>query len=167
MTDKQLPSSAQRFADAAAALGLSIDIVLFDHSTRTAEEAAEAIGCKVGQIVKSLVFTVKGQPVMALISGANQLDTRKLSSLFEVGRKQVDRADADTVRAATGYAIGGVPPFGHATPMPIYIDRDLALYDVIWAAAGTPNAVFAILPDDLVRATNGKLASLKVELECT
>lgn len=167
MTDKQLPSSAQRFADAAAALGLSIDIVLFDHSTRTAEEAAEAIGCKVGQIVKSLVFTVKGQPVMALISGGNQLDTRKLSSLFEVGRKQVDRADADTVRAATGYAIGGVPPFGHATPMPIYIDRDLALYDVIWAAAGTPNAVFAILPDDLVRATNGKLASLKVELECT
>jgi len=167
MTDKQLPSSAQRFADAAAALGLSIDIVLFDHSTRTAEEAAEAIGCKVGQIVKSLVFTVKGQPVMALISGENQLDTRKLSSLFEVGRKQVDRADADTVRAATGYAIGGVPPFGHATPMPIYIDRDLALYDVIWAAAGTPNAVFAILPDDLVRATNGKVANLKVELECT
>ncbi|HNS40054.1 MAG TPA: YbaK/EbsC family protein, partial [Promineifilum sp.] len=89
MTEKQLPSSAQRFADAAAALGLPINIIIFDHSTRTAEEAAAAIGCKVGQIVKSLVFTVKGDPVMTLVSGANQLDTRKLASLFEVGRKQV------------------------------------------------------------------------------
>lgn len=167
MTDKQLPPSTQRFAEAAEALGLSIDIVVFDYSTRTAEEAAAAIGCKVGQIVKSLVFTVGGAPVVALVSGANQLDTRKLSSLFGVGRKQVDRADADTVRAATGYAIGGVPPFGHATATPLYIDRDLALYDVIWAAAGTPNTVFAIRPDDLVRATNGKLANLKVELECS
>lgn len=167
MTEKQLPSSAQRFADAAAALGLPINIIIFDHSTRTAEEAAAAIGCKVGQIVKSLVFTVKGDPVMTLVSGANQLDTRKLASLFEVGRKQVERADADTVRAATGYAIGGVPPFGHTAPMPLYIDRDLALYDVIWAAAGTPNTVFSIRPDDLVRAANGKLANLKVELECT
>jgi len=148
MTDThQLPPSAQRFAGAAGALGLSIDIVVFDHSTRTAEEAAAAIGCEVGQIVKSLVFTVGGEPVVALVSGANQLDTRKLSSLFGVGRKQVNRADADTVRAATGYAIGGVPPFGHATATPLFIDRDLALYDVVWAA--------------------GKLANLKVELECS
>lgn len=167
MNDKQLPTSTQRFADAAAALNLPIDIVLFEHSTRTAEEAAEAIGCMVGQIVKSLVFTVKGNPVMALVSGSNQLDTRKLASLFDVGRKQVDRADADIVRSATGYAIGGVPPFGHSTAMPIFIDRDLALYDVIWAAAGTPNAVFAIKPDDLLQATNGKLANLKVEMECS
>lgn len=167
MTEKPLPTSVQRFADAAAALGLAIDIVIFDHSTRTAEEAAAAIGCQVGQIVKSLIFTVKGAPVVALVSGSNQLDTRKLAALFEVGRKQVDRADADTVRAATGYAIGGVPPFGHATATPLVIDRDLTLYDVIWAAAGTPNAVFAIKPDDLVRATNGRTANLKVELECT
>ena len=118
MTDKQLPPSTQRFAEAAEALGLSIDIVVFDYSTRTAEEAAAAIGCKVGQIVKSLIFTVAGEPVVALVSGSNQLDTRKLASLHSVGRKQVERADADTVRAATGYAIGGVPPFGHATAGP-------------------------------------------------
>jgi prolyl-tRNA editing enzyme YbaK/EbsC (Cys-tRNA(Pro) deacylase) len=92
----------------------------------------------VGQIVKSLVFTVGGAPVMALVSGKNQLDTRKLAALFNVGRKQVERADADTVRAATGYAIGGVPPFGHATPLPVYVDEDLTTYDVIWAAHPTP-----------------------------
>jgi len=92
MNDKQLPTSTQRFADAAAALNLPIDIVLFEHSTRTAEEAAEAIGCMVGQIVKSLVFTVKGNPVMALVSGSNQLDTRKLASLFDVGLAGSDGA---------------------------------------------------------------------------
>ncbi len=162
-----LPTSTQRFVEAAEALGLSIDVVVFEHSTRTAEEAAAAIGCEVGQIVKSLVFIVAGEPVVALVSGSNQLDTRKLASLHGVGRKQVDRADADTVRAATGYAIGGVPPFGHATTPPVSIDRDLLLYDVIWAAAGTPNTVFAIKPDELVKATSGRVANLRVELECS
>ncbi len=162
MLHSPLPPSAQRVADAAAALGLTIDIVTFAQSTRTAEAAAEAVGCEVGQIVKSLVFTVGGEPVMALVSGKNQLDTRKLAGLFGVGRKQVERADADTVRAATGYAIGGVPPFGHATAMPVLVDEDLTTYDIIWAAAGTPNTVFAVVPADLVRASGGTTADLAV-----
>jgi len=99
---------------------------------------------------------------MALVSGKNQLDTRKLAGLFGVGRKQVERADADTVRAATGYAIGGVPPFGHATAMPVLVDEDLTTYDIIWAAAGTPNTVFAVVPADLVRASGGTTADLAV-----
>lgn len=150
-------------ADAAAALGLAIDIVVFAQTTRTAEEAAAAVGCAVGQIVKSLVFTVGGRPVIALVSGANQLDTRKLAALYGVGRKQVERADADTVRAATGFAIGGVPPFGHAQASDVFIDQDFAQYAVIWAAAGTPNTVFAIAPDELQRATGGRVADIRVE----
>ena len=163
MLHKPLQPSAQKVADAAAALGLAIDIVTFEQPTRTAEDAAAAVGCDVGQIVKSLVFTVGGAPVMALVSGKNQLDTRKRAALFTVGRKQVERADADTVRAATGYAIGGVPPFGHATRLPVYIDEDLTTYDVIWAAAGTPNTVFAVAPAELVRASGGRVADLKIE----
>lgn len=162
MLHKPLQPSAQKVAEAAATLGLTIDIVTFEQPTRTAEQAAEAIGCAVGQIVKSLVFVVGGKPVMALVSGSNQLETRKLAGLFGVGRKQVERADADTVREATGYAIGGVPPFGHATTMPVYVDEDLTRYDVIWAAAGTPNAVFAITPADLLRAGGGHVADLRV-----
>ena len=163
MQHKPLQPSAQKVADAAAALDLAIDIVTFEQPTRTAEDAATAVGCEVGQIVKSLVFTVGGAPVMALVSGKNQLDTRKLAALFNVGRKQVERADADTVRAATGYAIGGVPPFGHATRLPLYVDEDLTTYEVIWAAAGTPNTVFAIAPAELVRASGGLAAELKVD----
>lgn len=162
MLHKPLQPSAQKVAEAAATLGLTIDIVTFEQPTRTAEQAAEAIGCAVGQIVKSLVFVVGGKPVMALVSGSNQLETRKLAGLFGVGRKQVERADADTVREATGYAIGGVPPFGHATTIPVYVDEDLTRYDVIWAAAGTPNAVFAITPADLLRAGGGHVADLRV-----
>lgn len=163
MLHTPLQPSAQKVADAAVALGLTIDIVTFEQPTRTAEQAAEAIGCGVGQIVKSLVFVVGETPVMALVSGANQLETRKLAALFNVGRKQVGRADADTVRAATGFAIGGVPPFGYATQMPVYVDEDLTRYDVIWAAAGTPNTVFAITPADLLRANGGRVADLKVD----
>lgn len=163
MVPQPLPPSVQRVGVAAAALGLSINILTFSQSTRTAEDAAATVGCNVGQIVKSLVFTVGEEPVVALVSGANQLDTRKLAALCGVGRKQVGQADADTVRNATGYAIGGVPPFGHAESLPVFIDRDLTLYEVIWAAAGTPNAVFAITPADLLRATGGQEADLKVD----
>lgn len=158
-----LHPSAQRVADAAAARGLPITIVTFADSTRTAADAAAAIGCEVGQIVKSLVFSVDGQPIMALVSGVNQLDTRKLADLLGVGRKKVQRADADLVRSATGYAIGGVPPFGHATAIPVYIDQDLLQYDVIWAAAGTPNTVFEILPAVLVQTCEGTVADLAAE----
>jgi Cys-tRNA(Pro) deacylase len=163
MGNEPLHQSAQRVADAAAVLDLSIDVVTFENSTRTAEDAAAAIGCQVGQIVKSLVFVVGGAPMVALVSGANQLDTRKLAALCGVGRKQVARADADAVRAATGFAIGGVPPFGHATALRVFIDQDLLLYDVVWAAAGTPNTVFAIRPADLARAAGGQEADLRVE----
>ena len=154
--------SAQKVADAARELSLDVEIVEFAQTTRTAGEAAAAIGCGVAQIVKSLCFVVDGQPVMALVSGGNQLDERKVAALLGAGRKKVKRAGADTVKDATGFSIGGVPPFGHATPLPVYIDEDLTQFDVVWAAAGTPFAVFAIAPDDLVRASNGIVADLKV-----
>lgn len=152
--------SAQKVAHAAAALGLDIEIVTFEQSTRTAEDAAAAIGCEVAQIVKSLVFTAADQPVIALVSGSNQLDTGKLATLLGIGKKKVKRADAEVVKTATGYSIGGVPPFGHASVLPIYIDQDLMRYEVIWAAAGTPNTVFAITPDELLRASGGVTADL-------
>jgi Cys-tRNA(Pro) deacylase len=155
--------SAQRVATAASALGLDIKIVEFDETTRTAPDAANAIGCEVAQIVKSLLFVAEEQPIVALVSGANRLDESKLAALRGIGRKQVRRADADTARAATGFAIGGVPPFGHESRLPVYIDADLTRFDVVWAAAGTPFSVFAITPQDLVRATAGIVADLKAE----
>ena len=153
--------SAQKVADAARALGLSVEIVEFEETTRTAQEAANTIGCQVAQIVKSLLFIVGGQPAMALVSGANRLDERKLAALRGVGRKQVERADADATKAITGFSIGGVPPFGHASRLPVYVDEDLTRFDVVWAAAGTPFAVFAVTPEDLVRASQGAVADLK------
>ncbi len=153
--------SAQKVADAARALGLNVEIVEFEETTRTAQDAANTIGCQVAQIVKSLLFIVDGQPVMALVSGVNRLDERKLAALRGVGRKQVERADADTAKAATGFSIGGVPPFGHTSRLPVYVDEDLTHFDVVWAAAGTPFAVFAITPAELVRASQATVADLK------
>jgi Cys-tRNA(Pro) deacylase len=155
--------TAQKVAEAARTLGLSIEIIEFEASTRTAQDAAAAVGCAVGQIVKSLLFVVNGQPTMALVSGDNLLDEKKLAGLCGVGRKKVKRGSADIARAATGFAIGGVPPFGHTTNLPVYIDEDFLQFDVIWAAAGTPNAVFAISPKALAQATGGVVADLKVE----
>lgn len=155
--------ASERFHTAAQARGFNADITEFDQPTRTAQEAADTIGCDVGQIVKSLCFSVNGAPVMALVSGANRLDTRKLAALCEVGRKKVKRADADLVREATGFAIGGVPPFGHENEMAIYVDRDLTSYDQVWAAAGTPHAVFPIQPQALVALAEGTVADLKAE----
>lgn len=157
--------STQKFANAARTLGLNIEIITFEQSTRTAEEAAAAIGCEVAQIVKSLVFTANEQPVIALVSGANQLDTGKLAGLLGVGKKKVKRADAEVVKAATGYSIGGVPPFGHANTLPVYVDQDLTRFAVIWAAAGTPNTVFAITPDELIKASGGTAADLAMKKE--
>ena len=156
-----LHPTAQKVADAAHELGLDIKIKEFEATTRTAEDAAQAIGCTVAQIVKSLLFTVNGQATMALVSGPNRLDEKKLAALCGVGKKKVKRADADTVRRATGFAIGGVPPFGHPTELPVYIDEDFRQFEVVWAAAGTPNAVFAITPDELARATGGRVVDLK------
>jgi len=162
--------SAQKVADAAQELGLDIEIVEFEQTTRTAQDAADAIGqhpsgtvCQVAQIVKSLLFVADGQPLMALVSGANRLDERKLAALRGVGRKKVKRADADTAKAATGFSIGGVPPFGHESNLPVYVDQDLTRFDIVWAAAGTPHAVFAIAPDDLVRASGGMVADLAAD----
>ena len=130
----------------------------FPEGTRTAQDAASAIGCEVGQIVKSLVFVAAGRPVVALVSGANRLDERRLG---EAVGDPVTKADAATARAATGYAIGGVPPFGHATEVPVYMDRDLLGYDVVWAAAGRPDSVFEIRPERLREMSNATVVDLK------
>jgi Cys-tRNA(Pro) deacylase len=151
--------NAARVADAAASLGLTIELREFPEGTRTAEDAARAIGVQVGQIVKSLVFTLDGRMVMALVSGCNRLDEARLAATL--GGQEVGRADAAGVRAATGYAIGGVPPFGHPTPLPTVIDEDLLTHDEVWAAAGTPRDVFAIAPADLVRLSGGVVAELR------
>jgi prolyl-tRNA editing enzyme YbaK/EbsC (Cys-tRNA(Pro) deacylase) len=143
MTD--IKPAAARVQDAAKALGLDIAIVTHAQSTRTAEEAAMACGCAVGQIVKSLVFQLKssGTPVLLLVSGANRVDEKAVAGVIG---EPLKRPDAATVRDLTGYAIGGIPPLGHARPLKTYIDKDLLAFDQVWAAAGTPDSVFAIDP---------------------
>jgi Cys-tRNA(Pro) deacylase len=153
--------SAQKVSQAAAELGLNIQILEFDQTTRTAADAAAAIGCQVGQIVKSLLFTVGRDPILALVSGNNQLDDRKLAAFHQVGRKQVRRANADMVKQITGFSIGGVPPFGHQETLPIFVDQDLLDFELVWAAAGTPYAVFAIAPAELVKATGGQVMDIR------
>jgi Cys-tRNA(Pro) deacylase len=151
--------ASQKVLDAARRLGIQIDIRQFDQSTRTAQEAADAIGVSLGQIVKSLVFLADGQPVLVLASGPNRTDTAKLAR--EAGARQVQRASADEVQAATGFVIGGVPPIGHSRPLSIYFDRDLLQYDTVWAAAGTPNTVFPVEPHRLAQASGAVIADLK------
>lgn len=148
-----LPPSAEKVQSAAKALGLDIDVVVMPASTRTAEEAAAACRCTVGQIIKSLVFAGResGKPYMLLVSGDNRVHEKRVGRA--IGEK-LTRPDADFVRSATGYAIGGIPPFGHAEPIATYFDTDLLKHDVIWAAAGTPNAVFSAAPSALLAATN-------------
>jgi Cys-tRNA(Pro) deacylase len=149
-----------RMMAAADESGLAVSTREFPEGTRTADDAARAIGCEVGQIVKSLVFLLDGTPVVALVSGRNRLDERRLAAAL--GGHVVARADAAVVRDATGYPIGGVPPFGHATAMATAIDEDLTTYDEVWAAAGTPRDVFAVAPADLVRVTGGAVRPLRV-----
>lgn len=151
--------NAERVAAAARDRGLLLELREFPEGTRTAEDAARAIGVEVGQIVKSLVFTLDGALVMALVSGGNRLDEGRLAAAL--GGTDVGRADAAGVRAATGYAIGGVPPFGHPVPLPTAIDEDLLDHDVVWAAAGTPRDVFAVDPAELPRLTDGIVAPLR------
>lgn len=143
---------------AAAELGIVIEPRSFPDGTRTAADAAAAIGVELGQIVKSLVFAVDGELVMALVSGSNQLDEKKLAAA--AGAQTASRPDAGAVRRATGFPIGGVPPFGHATRLPVFVDVDLLGYDVVWAAAGTPHDNFPIAPSDLLRASGGHAADL-------
>jgi Cys-tRNA(Pro) deacylase len=148
-----------RVAEAAGRHGLRVEAQEFPEGTRTADDAARAIGCEVGQIVKSLVFLLDGRPVVALVSGANRLDEGRLATAL--GGGVVARADADAVRTASGYAIGGVPPFGHASALPTAIDEDLLGFHVVWAAAGTPTHVFPIAPGDLVQVSGGVVAALR------
>ena len=155
-----LPPSAQKVQDAANALGLTVTVREMTGPTRTAEEAAAACGVTVGQIVKSLVFSgaASGKPYLLLVSGANRVNEKGVAT--HLGEK-LQRPDAEAVRALTGYAIGGIPPFGHATPIATYMDRDLMQYDVIWAAAGTPKAVFRTEPDKLKDATGAVVIDVK------
>lgn len=152
-----MKASVQRVADALAALGIQAEITEFAESTRTAAQAAAAVNAVVGQIVKSLVFLAGERPVLALVSGANRVDTQRLAA---VAGGLITRADADLVRQATGYSIGGVPPIGHTASLATYLDRDLLQYEQVWAAAGTPNAVFPIAPDELQRITGAAVADL-------
>ena len=152
--------SVDRVADAAAALGLDIEVRTFPEGTRTAGDAAAAVGCDVAQIVKSLVFVVDEEPVVALVGGADRLDEAKLAAA--AGGTAVRRASADEVRAATGFAVGGVPPFGHARAMRCFVDDALLGHHVVWAAAGTPTHVFASDPAALVRAAGAEVATLRV-----
>jgi Cys-tRNA(Pro) deacylase len=147
-----------RVVEAASARGLEIHPRNFGNA-KTALDAAQVIGVQVGQIVKSLIFGVDGEIVLAYVSGANQLDEKKLA--LAAGGAKCARVDADTVRAATGFPIGGVPPFGHTTHLRIFIDPDLLQYDEVWAAAGTWHDVFGIAPQKLVEASEGLVTDLK------
>jgi prolyl-tRNA editing enzyme YbaK/EbsC (Cys-tRNA(Pro) deacylase) len=155
-----LSSSAQRVQEALAKLGFTLNVVELPQSTRTAAEAAAAVGAGVGQIVKSLIFrgADSNRAILVLASGSNKVDEAKVAALL--GEPLV-KADADFVRAHTGFVIGGVPPVGHTEPMPTFIDEDLLGYDVLWAAAGTPNAVFKLAPGELVAMSRGTVASVK------
>jgi len=148
-----------RVITAAREAGLEITTRRFPEGTKTAADAAAAIGVVVGQIVKSLVFGVDNEIVMALVSGSNQLDEKKLAAA--AGGAKCSRVDADAVRAATGYPIGGVPPFGHSTQLRVFVDPDLLQYDEVWAAAGTWNDNFGAAPADIVRVAGGVVTDLK------
>jgi prolyl-tRNA editing enzyme YbaK/EbsC (Cys-tRNA(Pro) deacylase) len=155
-----VPGAVERFRAAAARVGIQPEVRRFPEETRTAEAAARAVGCTIGQIVKSLVFVADGIPFVALTAGPNRADPARLAGL--VGAEHVRRADPEEARAASGYSIGGTPPFGHPRAMRVLVDRDLMHHDVVWAAAGAPDAVFPIAPEDLVGASGGEVADLKV-----
>lgn len=156
--DAAMHPNAARVAEAAAAGGLQIQVVEYPDGTRTAVDAAAAVGAPVGSIVKSLVFLVDDRPVAALVAGDNRLSEDRL--LAASGGTRIGRADAETVRSATGFPIGGVPPFGHPEPLPTYVDEDLFAHEVVWAAAGTPRHVFSLAPAELVRLSGGTVAPL-------
>ncbi|HKC82593.1 MAG TPA: YbaK/EbsC family protein [bacterium] len=147
-----------RFETWLSSTGFGVTVKEFPEGTRTAIDAARAVGCELGQIVKSLVFVAGGKPVVALVSGSNRLDEHKLAA---VAGKPVAKADAETARAATGYSIGGVPPFGHVTEVPVFMDRDLMRFPVVWAAAGRPDSVFEIEPGRLRELSNAEVVDLK------
>ncbi len=157
---KTLSPSAQKVQDTLRTLGFDCAVIEFMESTRTSAEAATRVGCTLGQIAKSLVFRgqATGKPVLVITSGSNRVDEAKVSQYFG---EPIGRADANFVRAATGFAIGGVPPIGHSQPIETFIDEDLLRYATIWGAEGAPNAAFELTPDDWVQTTGGKVVKVK------
>jgi prolyl-tRNA editing enzyme YbaK/EbsC (Cys-tRNA(Pro) deacylase) len=155
-----LSSSAQKVQQVLRDRGFDFTVIEFKDSTRTAQEAADRAGCSLGQIVKSLIFkgTISGKPILVLTSGANRVDEKKISAY---AGESISRADADFVRSVTGYAIGGVPPVAHNQRMETYLDEDLLQYEMIWAAAGTPNAIFELPSKDLQTLTGGVVRAVK------
>jgi prolyl-tRNA editing enzyme YbaK/EbsC (Cys-tRNA(Pro) deacylase) len=157
-----LSPSALKFQDLLLGLGSNYKIVEFTESTRTAQEAADRVGCQLGQIVKSLIFKglLSRKAILVLTSGSNRVDENRIS---QYSQETIGRADPDFVYAKTGYAIGGVPPVGHIQPLETFIDEDLLAFPSVWAAAGTPHAVFELSPSDLIRITGGKILRVKPE----
>jgi prolyl-tRNA editing enzyme YbaK/EbsC (Cys-tRNA(Pro) deacylase) len=157
---KALNTSAQKVQETLKAQGFACEVVELPDSTRTAVEAAQAVGCGVGQIVKSLIFKGKqsGKPVLVVASGPNRVNEKRVGELLG---EPIEKANADFVRQHTGFAVGGVPPLGHPEPLQTFIDEDLLQYAEIWAAAGTPHAVFRLTPADLKAMTGGPVVSIK------
>ena len=157
-----LRKSAQKVQNSLAKLGNAYEVIEAAESTRTAEEAAARVGCSVGQIVKSLVFKGKksGKAILILTSGANRVDVKRIVAYTE---EKIGRADPDFVRERTGFAIGGIPPLGHLHPIETYVDEDLLNFEEIWAAAGTPKAVFKMRASELEKMTGGKIIQVKQE----
>ena len=155
-----LSPSAQKVQDQIKSLGFDYTVVEHAESTRTAQEAAERAGCELGQIVKSLIFKgkISGKPILVLTSGANRVDEKRIS---QYAGEAIGRADADFVRTVTGFAIGGVPPIGHPQKLETYLDEDFLQYRTVWAAAGTPNAIFELKTSDLQKMTGGRIARVK------
>ena len=158
---EELSSSARKVQQALNELGMSLQVVELPGSTRTAVEAAQAVGCQVGQIVKSLVFKAKRseRPILVIASGQNRVDEKRIEALIG---EPLGKADADFVRQRTGFVIGGVPPVGHLEKLETYIDQDLLEFDELWAAAGTPHAVFRLSPADLLQISGGQVADIKL-----
>jgi prolyl-tRNA editing enzyme YbaK/EbsC (Cys-tRNA(Pro) deacylase) len=157
--ETRLSASAQKVQDALAGFGLTLQVVELPTSTRTSAEAAQAVGCQVGQIAKSLIFKAKHskRPILVIASGANRVNEQVIAKLIG---EPLEKAEAGFVRQRTGFAIGGVPPVGHLQPLETFIDQDLLQYNEVWAAAGTPQAVFRLKPDELLQLTNGQVVSI-------
>lgn len=157
-----LPAAAIRVQNAADALGINVSVRVMPEATRTAEEAAAACGCAVGAIVKSLIFQgrTSGRGYLFLVSGRNRMSEAKAADAVS---EPVVRPDARFVRTVTGFAIGGIPPIGHLTPLVPFIDEDLLQYETVWAAAGTPNAVFPVDPKVLMKATGGRAVDIRAD----
>jgi len=153
-----MSTAVEKVTEAARTCGIEIAVREFPAGTRTAQDAANAVGCDLAQIVKSLVFTADGAPVIALVSGRHKLDTAKLAAA--AGVKEVRKATAEEARDATGFAIGGTPPFGHARPLPVFFDLTLLEFDEVWCAAGTPTTVFPIDPNALLSSTGARAETL-------